>query len=113
MGILRELLTKEVNDPVVKTTYQYVVDLRNKLESTCGQAHDTLRKSAARYRKGYNRKARRRDMLVGEQVLILLPTKTNKLQLQWKGPYSIVEKVGQIDYRIQVRGKTNIPCQHA
>jgi hypothetical protein len=106
MRILRELLTKEMDDPEVKTTYQYVVDLRNKLESTCGQAHDNLRKSAARYRKGYNRKARRRDMLVGEQVLVLLPTKTNKLQMQWKGPYSIVEKVGQMDYRILVRGKT-------
>jgi len=38
-------------------------------------------------------------------VLILLPTEHSKLQLQWKGPYKIVGKVGVYDYKVQVEPK--------
>ena len=40
MRILRELWTGDVASEEVKTTYQYVLDLRNKLESTCQMARD-------------------------------------------------------------------------
>ena len=35
MSILKELWTEEQEAEEVKTTYQYVVDLRNRLEETC------------------------------------------------------------------------------
>ena len=35
VSILKELWTKEQEAEEVKTTYQYVVDLRNRLEETC------------------------------------------------------------------------------
>lgn len=44
-------------------------------------------------------------MKVGEKVLLLLPTKSNKLLMHWKGPYTIVENVGNVDYRIKVGDK--------
>ena len=53
----------------------------------------------------FNRKAKDRNMSVGEKVLVLLPTSNNKLLLQWKGPYQIVEKFGKMDYKIHVDGK--------
>ena len=40
-----------------------------------------------------------------EKVLVLLPTKSNKLLMQWTGPYTIVQKIGQMDYKVDVRGK--------
>ena len=40
--------------------------------------------------------------------MALLPTKTNKLHMQWRGPYTIVEKVGVVDYRIQLKGKEKL-----
>ena len=55
-------------------------------------------------KKYYNRKSRRRHLKVGSKVLVLLPTKTNKLLMSWKGPYEVVEKLSVIDYRIK-RGK--------
>lgn len=45
MRILRELWTKEVNDPEVHTTYQYIVDLKERLESTCTMAKENLKKA--------------------------------------------------------------------
>ncbi|XP_061176104.1 uncharacterized protein LOC133185059 [Saccostrea echinata] len=105
MKILRELWTKEVADSEVRTTYQYVVDLKERLEDTCRIARENLQKSSMKYRKYYNKGAKNRQMSKGEKVLILLPTASNKLQMQWKGPYEIIEKVGKIDYRINVNGK--------
>lgn len=44
-------------------------------------------------------------MSVGEKVLVLLPTASNKLLMQWKGPFTIVEKVEKVDYKIDIGGK--------
>ncbi|XP_065930630.1 uncharacterized protein [Magallana gigas] len=62
MRILRELWTKEVTDPDIKTTYQYVVDLKDRLQSTCELAKENQQKSSQRYRTYYNKRARQRDM---------------------------------------------------
>ena len=41
----------------------------------------------------YDRRARSCKFDVGDKVLLLLPTNSNKLLLQWKGPYEVVEVV--------------------
>ena len=43
--------------------------------------------------------------MVGSKVLVLLPTKTNKLLMSWKGPYEVVEKLSVLDYRIKMSKK--------
>ena len=91
MHVLRELWTKDIEDPQVRTTYQYVLDLRERLESTVSLAHQNLQ-NMSKYKKYYNRKSRRRHLKVGNKILVLLPTKTNKLLMSWKGPYEVVEK---------------------
>ena len=87
MQVLRELWTKDIEDPRVRTTYQYVLDLRDRLESTVSLAQQNLQNMSKKYKKYYNRKSRRRHLKVGSKVLVLLPTKTNKLLMSWKGPY--------------------------
>ncbi|XP_053407213.1 uncharacterized protein LOC128559482 [Mercenaria mercenaria] len=103
--VLRELWAGKTENDEVKTTYQYVMDLQEKLEDTCKIAQQQLAKSSARYKKYYNRKARDRRFKAGSKVLVLLPTKHNKLLLHWKGPYVVVEVVNRLDYRIDVDGK--------
>ncbi|CAC5368798.1 unnamed protein product [Mytilus coruscus] len=44
-------------------------------------------------------------MKVGQKVLVLLPIIANKLLMHWKGPFSIVEKMGDLDYKIDMRGR--------
>ena len=44
MAILRELWSGEVNDEQVLSTYQYVIELRERLEQTCHLAPDNLEK---------------------------------------------------------------------
>jgi transposase InsO family protein len=102
MRILRELWTNESEVNESKTVYQYVIDLQERLEQTCQLARDELQKSRKRYSMYYNKKARVRDLKVGEEVLLLLPTDLNKLLMQWKGPFPIIEKVSTMNYKIDL-----------
>jgi hypothetical protein len=45
MAILKELWTNEIKDQEIKSTYQYVFDLRDILESTCELEHQNLEKA--------------------------------------------------------------------
>ncbi len=42
MAVLKQLWTDEKASEEVRTTYQYVVDLRNKLEEVCNLAKKNL-----------------------------------------------------------------------
>ena len=56
----------------------------------------------------YNVRSRLRKLKVGEKVSVLLPTKANKLLMQWKGPYGVLEKIGKLDYKIKIKGKVKV-----
>ena len=55
----------------------------------------------------YDKRARSRKFDVGDKVLLLLPTESNKLLLQWKGPYEKVEVINRMDYKVDVNGVVN------
>ena len=49
---------------------------------------------------------KRREFQQGDKVSLLLPTDTNKLLMQWKGPYGIMSRCGKgNDYRVEVNKK--------
>ena len=100
MQILRELWTKESVDPQVRTTYDYVINLRDRLESMVGLAHENLQNMSKKYKHYYNRKSKQQNLKVSDKVLVPLPTKTNTLLMSWKGPFEVVEKLSMLYYRI-------------
>ena len=108
LSILKELWTKENQTEEVRTTYEYVVDLRNRLEETLQLAQEELMKNRSRYKFYADRKRKNKDLQPGMKVLVLLPTDNNKLLMQLKGPYTIKEKVNRFDYKIDVEGKERI-----
>lgn len=105
MQILRQLWTKDIGDPQVRSTYQYVIDLRERLESTVEIDRSNLSK-ASRYRNYYNSKAKKRSLKVGDKALILLPTKANKLLMHWRSPFTVTEVCEPLDYKIKVGNKS-------
>jgi len=102
MELLQRIWTDEDADPEVKTLYQYVVDLRDRVEETCKMAKEELSKVQVRNQKCCSRRTRDRKLQVGDSVLLLVPTKRNKLTLAWRGPYKVVGIVGYFDYRVEV-----------
>ena len=102
MHILKELWSEEVETPEVRNSYEYVFDLRNRLEETCKLAHEQLTRAQARAKHYYDKSARPRKLEVGDKALILLPTNHNKLLMQWRGPFVVTGTVGINDYRIDL-----------
>ena len=84
MTLLKRIGTDQDEDPEVKTLYQYVVDLRDRVEETCKMAKEELAKVQVRNQKYYNKRTRDRKLQVGDSVL---PTEWNKLTLACRGPY--------------------------
>ena len=82
MSILRELMTNEKVEPEVMTTYEYVLDLKDRLQSTSELAQTELQKSQIRQKKYHARKTKVRTFEKGDDVLVLLPTDSNNLLLQ-------------------------------
>ena len=78
--------------PEVKTSYQYKLELRERLDDTMKIAQEEL-KSQSKNKRLYDGGAKRKGFQVGNKVLILLPTDNNKLLLQWRGPF-VVEDCG-------------------
>ena len=70
MSILRELWTGEVTNDETRATYQYVMELRERMEETCRLAHEELKKARVTQEK-YNRKSRDKCLSVGDKVLLL------------------------------------------
>lgn len=54
----------------------------------------------------YDKGARAQLYCVGDQVLIMKPNSKVKLQAQWRGPYSITEKLSDVTYRVLKPGRT-------
>ena len=108
MTILKQLWTKEVEEPEVKNSYQYVFELREKLEDTLKLAHSELEKAQQKGKHYYDRKSKVRKFQLGEKVLVLLPTDHNKLLMQWKGPFEVSSVVGLNDYKVKVKGKEKV-----
>ena len=105
MAILKELWTGESESTEVKTSYQYVLELRERLEETMKIAQEELTKNQIRYKKNYDNKTKDRLFNEGYKVLIMLPTNNNKLLMQWKGPYKLIQKMGDNGYKILVGNK--------
>ena len=108
MSVLRELWTKEEMNEEVFNVYEYVIDLRNRLEATCQLASENIQTYQSKYKCHFDKKSKLRSLNVKDKVLILLPTEHNKLVMQWKGPFEISEKIGITDYRIRVGSNQKI-----
>ncbi len=108
VSILKELWSKEEVDPETKTSYQYVLELSQKLQDTCQLAHENLAQASKKAMTYYNRKTKARFFKEGDRVLLLLPTNNNKLLLTWKGPFLIKERVNDMDYRVDLGHKTRM-----
>ncbi|KAK3798815.1 hypothetical protein RRG08_005373 [Elysia crispata] len=98
--ILRELRAQKIDEHEVKSSYQYVLDLRERLNNTVKLAKEQLESSQARLKKYFHKQTKARRFGPGNKVLVLLPTDTNKLLVQWKGPY-----MGSNDYKVEINGK--------
>ncbi|KAL5009600.1 hypothetical protein ScPMuIL_011905 [Solemya velum] len=106
LAILRE----EWEGPTDSSTsvLSYILEVRERLSTMSEMAKIRAEDEKQKQKFYYDRKARSRKLVVGQKALVLLPTNSNKLLAQWKGPFTVEEQTGPVDYRIKIRGKSKV-----
>ncbi|XP_047482831.1 uncharacterized protein LOC125034845 [Penaeus chinensis] len=104
MTLLRELFDGEVKEPETRSSYEYVINLRERLEDTCRMALMELKNAQEVAQYYYDRKTKDRVIVSGDDVLLLLPTNSNKLLFQWKGPFRVVGSPNRLNKIVNVNG---------
>uniref|UniRef100_A0A1X7U211 RNA-directed DNA polymerase n=1 Tax=Amphimedon queenslandica TaxID=400682 RepID=A0A1X7U211_AMPQE len=103
LDILKESWESRENCP--ENVVTYVTEMRRRLEEMTGIVGENMKKSQVKQKRWYDRKARHREFKTGDKVLVLLPSTTHKLTAEWKGPYVVKRKVGDVDYELEMNGK--------
>ncbi|XP_063600361.1 uncharacterized protein LOC134776542 [Penaeus indicus] len=104
LTLLRELWDGSPVDDEVKSAYEYVINLRERLENTCRMALTELKQAQEVAQHYYDQKTKDRNIVVGDDVLLLLPTNTNKLLFQWKGPFRVLGSPSKWNKVVDVNG---------
>ena len=108
LAVLHELWANPSLSEEVKTSYQFIFELRNKLEETAEIASSQLKVSSDRYKTYFDKKSSQRKFQVSDEVLVLLPVDHNKLLMSWRGPYKVTGIKNNVDYYVEVDGKIKL-----
>ncbi|XP_064462613.1 uncharacterized protein LOC135373319 [Ornithodoros turicata] len=102
MRLLRERWEDNQSDT---TVLEYVLDLLQRLQGTREIAETNMREAQQRAKSYYDRNARPRVYKEGDKVLVLRPTRANKLQVHWDGPFTVLRKLSDTTYMVEFRGR--------
>ena len=61
-----------------------------------------LQQSQKQQKEWYDKNSRKREFHPKDMVLLLLPTNCNKYLAKWQGPYRVLERIGELDYLIEM-----------
>ena len=77
-----------------------MIAMRDQLDKMTEIVKENLGRAQTKQKHWYDKAARLRQFKPGDQVLVLLPTETNKLLAGWQGPYQVVKRTGKVNYQI-------------
>ena len=103
LDIVRE--SWEAREKSDESVVSHVLSMRKRLEKMSELARENLATAQARQKTWYDKNSRIREFAIGDQVLVLLPTSTNKLLAEWQGPYKVVKRMGEVDYQIEMHDR--------
>ncbi|CAM4558036.1 unnamed protein product [Caretta caretta] len=55
----------------------------------------------------YDRTARARAYATGDQVMVLIPMRKNKLQAAWEGPFKVVKQLTEVNYVVELSNQAH------
>ena len=84
---------------------EYVMRVRQRMEDAQDLVYRNLEQMQIKQKQWYDKQARELQLKVGDQVLLLLPDDTRKFTRKWQGPYRISQKLGHVNYEIEMPDK--------
>ena len=88
-----------------ESVVSHILAIRERMEEMTEIVSANLKEAQQRQKTWYDQTARERELEPGEEVLVLLPTSSNKLLAQWQGPYCVIRKMGKVNYEIDMPNK--------
>ena len=98
LSLIKSQLTGETKGTT--KVVEFVDKLKEKLTLAWDMAAGHDEEAKAKSKSYFDRRATTRTFEVGDTVMTLEPSPTDKFQPQWNGPYKIVEKVTEVTYRV-------------
>ena len=108
LSVLRDLWEDTTMRDDVRSSFQYVIELKDKLEECAKIAAQNAEISSSKFKSYFDLKSQDRKFSPGEEVLVLLPDNQNKLLMSWSGPYTVLECRNKVNYLIDEGGKQKL-----
>ena len=90
---------------------QFIQDAHKQMTASCNIAQQHLWAQHLHNKKLHDKDTTAVPFSAGDRVWLYIPVvskgKTKKFTAFWKGPYTIVDKMGEINYKIQLIGSTH------
>ena len=83
----------------------HVLTMRDRLDDMKEIVKDNLEAAQQLQKSWYDKRARERHFQEGDDVLVLLPTSSSKLEAQWQGRYKVLKKVSDVTYVVHMHNK--------
>ncbi|XP_077869382.1 uncharacterized protein LOC144360596 [Saccoglossus kowalevskii] len=100
LAVLKEGWTGDI--PEEENLAEYVINMRDKIGEMMEVVKQNMVVAQAKQIRWYDVKARDRSFDIGEKVLVLLPSRSQKLQAEWQGPFQVTRKMTAVDYEVNV-----------
>ncbi len=95
---------------------QYVRDLQRNLQTAYSTVRQRLRRAHSHQKRLYDSKAVGASFCIGDCVWLFIPAvksgRSRKFSSLWRGPYTVVDKLGPVNYRIQLLGTSRTLIVH-
>ncbi|GFU80974.1 retrovirus-related Pol polyprotein from transposon 412 [Trichonephila clavipes] len=108
--LLYEKLTEE--EHVESSVVDYVFELINRMKKCQELAILHMEDAKQKQKLWYDRRTVKRQFQLGELVLVIAPSRPNKLSVQWVGPGEIVQQLSETNYVVKFPEKDKTHVYH-
>ncbi|KAI2649246.1 Retrovirus-related Pol polyprotein from transposon 17.6 [Labeo rohita] len=104
LDVAREAWEQQQPAPL-RSTIEHVREMQEQIERIMPLVREHLTKAQQSQQRIYNRAAQPREFQPGDRVMVLVPTSACKFLATWQGPYTVIERVGPVTYRLRQPGR--------
>ncbi len=88
-----------------RSVIEHVKEMRERIDRVMPLVWEHLSKAQQAQQRHYNRASQPREFQPGDWVMVLVPTAACKFLATWQGPYTVLERIGPVTYRIRQPGR--------
>ncbi len=88
-----------------RSVIEHVREMRGRIDRVMPLVREHLSKAQQAQQRHYNRAAQPREFQPGDRVMVLVPTAACKFLATWQGPYTVLERIGPVTYRVRQPGR--------